>query len=73
MILLLHFKKTIEEILYIKTKKAFQEFKEINSIDDNNFVVAGGVAANEGIRNKLTEVSSKNNFKPIFPDLKIVW
>jgi len=65
------FQKTIEEILYIKTKKAFREFKKINSIDSNNFVVAGGVAANEGIRNKLFKVSKENNFKSIFPDLKL--
>ena len=65
------FQKTIEEILYIKTKKAFQEFKEINFIDNNNFVVAGGVAANKGIRNKLIKVSSENNFKLLFPDLKL--
>ena len=65
------FQKTIEEILYIKTKKAFQEFKEINSIEKNNFVVAGGVAANKGIRNKLIKISNENNFKPIFPDLKL--
>ena len=65
------FQKTIEEILYIKTKKAFQEFNEIHSMDNNNFVVAGGVAANQGIRNKIIEVSNKNNFKPIFPDLKL--
>ena len=65
------FQKTIEEILYIKTKKAFQEFKKFNSIDNNNFVVAGGVAANEGIRNKLIKVSKENNFKSIFPDFKL--
>jgi len=65
------FQKTIEEILYEKTKKAFQEFKEINSIEKNNFVVAGGVAANKGIRNTLIKVSDENDFKPIFPDLKL--
>ncbi|MFL2887105.1 MAG: tRNA (adenosine(37)-N6)-threonylcarbamoyltransferase complex transferase subunit TsaD [Candidatus Pelagibacter sp.] len=65
------FQKTIEEILYIKTKKAFKEFKDINSIDNNNFVIAGGVAANDGIRNKLIKVSKENNFKSIFPDLKL--
>ena len=65
------FQKTIEEILYTKTKKAFQEFKEINSINNNNIVVAGGVAANEGIRNKIIKVSKENNFKSIFPDLKL--
>ena len=65
------FQKTIEEILYIKTKKAFQEFQEIHSIENNNFIVAGGVAANEGIRNKLIKVSKENNFKCIFPDLRL--
>ena len=65
------FQKTIEEILYEKTKKAFQEFKEINSVEKNYFVVAGGVAANEGIRNKLIRVSDENDFKTIFPDLKL--
>jgi len=65
------FQKTIEEILYEKTKKAFQEFKEINSMEENYFVVAGGVAANEGIRNKLIRVSDENDFKTIFPDLKL--
>ncbi len=65
------FQKTIEEILYEKTKKAFQEFKEINSIEENFFVVAGGVAANEGIRNKLIKVSDENDFIPIFPNLKL--
>ena len=65
------FQKTIEEILYTKTKKAFQEFKEINSINNNNIVVAGGVAANEGIRNKIIKVSKENNFKSIFPDPKL--
>ncbi len=65
------FQKTIEDILFIKTKKAFEEFKKINSQKNNNFVVAGGVAANQGIRKKLIQVSSENNFNPIFPDHKL--
>tara|TARA_B100000579_G_scaffold424248_1_gene428441 strand:- start:54 stop:1127 length:1074 start_codon:yes stop_codon:yes gene_type:complete len=65
------FQKTIEEILYIKTKVAFQEFRKINSQDESSFVVAGGVAANKGIRKKLIKVSKENNFKSIFPDLKL--
>ena len=65
------FQKTIEEILFIKTKKAFDEFKKLNSSKNNNFVVAGGVAANQGIRNRLIKVSRENNFNPIFPDLKL--
>tara|TARA_Y100001970_G_scaffold285760_1_gene406350 strand:+ start:307 stop:1380 length:1074 start_codon:yes stop_codon:yes gene_type:complete len=65
------FQKTIEDILYIKTKFAFEEFKKNNSKDKNSFVVAGGVAANKGIREKLIKVSNENNFQHIFPDLKL--
>ena len=65
------FQKTIEEILYKKTKIAFQEFNKINSKSNNNIVVAGGVAANEGIRNILNKVSKENGFKTLFPDLKL--
>ena len=65
------FQKTIEEILYKKTRVAFQEFKKINPENKNNFVVAGGVAANKGIRNKIIKVSNENSFKVLFPDLKL--
>ena len=64
------FQKTIEEILYIKSKIAFKEFLK-NSISKKSFVVAGGVAANKGIRKKLIEVSNENGFKTIFPDIKL--
>tara|TARA_B100000029_G_scaffold357533_1_gene350305 strand:+ start:3 stop:1076 length:1074 start_codon:yes stop_codon:yes gene_type:complete len=65
------FQKTIEEILYVKTKVAFNEFKKIELKNENSFVVAGGVAANKGIRKKLIKLSNENNFEPIFPDLKL--
>jgi len=64
------FQKTIEEILYIKSKIAFKEFLK-NSFKEKSFVVAGGVAANKGIRKKLIEVSNANGFKAIFPDIKL--
>ena len=64
------FQKTIEEILYEKTKVAFQDFNKKKQ-NTNTFVVAGGVAANKGIRNKLIEVSEENNFKTIFPDINL--
>ncbi len=64
------FQKTIEEILYIKSKIAFKEFLK-NPFKEKSFVVAGGVAANNGIRKKLTEVSNENGFKAIFPDIKL--
>ena len=61
------FQKTIENILYKKTKVAFKEFKKISLKKNNNFVIAGGVAANNNIRKKLTELSLSENFMPIFP------
>tara|TARA_B100000579_G_scaffold243494_1_gene199801 strand:+ start:1540 stop:2613 length:1074 start_codon:yes stop_codon:yes gene_type:complete len=65
------FQKTIEEILYEKTKVAFKDYKKKNKQKKNIFVIAGGVAANKGIRKKLTEVSEENNFKTIFPEINL--
>ena len=62
------FQKTIEEILELKTQIAFDEFKKISKMKDKAFVIAGGVAANKGIRKKLIKVCKKNNFRPIFPE-----
>ena len=39
------FQKTVEEILYKKTKVAFNEFEKQNELKKKIFVVAGGVAA----------------------------
>ena len=44
------FQKTIEDILYKKTKIAFNEFEKLNNPQEKKFVVAGGVAANKKIR-----------------------
>ena len=60
------FQKTIEEILYIKSKIAFKEFKKINK-NGNRFVVAGGVAANKKIRKVLETLCNEENFESIFP------
>jgi N6-L-threonylcarbamoyladenine synthase len=64
------FQETIIKILNKKTKVAFSEFKKFSKKENNVFVVAGGVAANRSIRKSLEELSKKNNFKPIFSDLK---
>ena len=64
------FQKTIEEILYIKSKNAFKEFLK-NSFKEKSFVVAGGVAANKGIRKKLIQLSNENDFEAIFPDINL--
>ena len=65
------FQKTIEEILYEKSKIAFKEYKNINKKKNNIFVVAGGVAANKQIRKKLTNLSIQENFTPIFPPINL--
>ena len=65
------FQKTVEEILYKKTKIAFQEFKNINDDDKNKFVVAGGVAANKKIRNMLENLCKEEKFEAIFPPINL--
>jgi len=65
------FQKTIEEILFKKSKTAMREFKKINKKKHNTFVVAGGVAANKNIRKILSNLSIEENFTPIFPPLDL--
>ena len=65
------FQKTVEEILYEKTKRAFEMYLNQNKNFKKTFVVAGGVAANKGIKNKLTILSKDNKFECIFPDISL--
>jgi len=65
------FQRTIEEILYKKTKIAFKEFKKINEINENKFVVAGGVAANKKIREILKNLCKEEEFEAIFPPISL--
>ena len=65
------FQKTINKILYKKTKIAFNEFEILNNPKEKVFVVAGGVASNEGIRSTLISLCKKNNYKSIFPALDL--
>ena len=65
------FQKTVEEILYKKSKVAFKEFKNINGDKANTFVVAGGVAANKKIREVLTKLCIEENFEAIFPSIDL--
>ena len=65
------FQKTVEEILYKKSKIAFKEFKNLNKDSENIFVVAGGVAANKKIREVLTKLCIEENFKYIFPPISL--
>ena len=61
------FQKTINEILYEKTKIAMKEFLKVKRNKKNTFVIAGGVAANLAIRKNLTTLAKENQFTPIFP------
>ena len=65
------FQKTIEEILYKKSKIAFEEFKKMNTTNKNKFVVAGGVAANKKIREVLTNLCEEEDFEAIFPPINL--
>ena len=65
------FQKTIEEILCEKSKVAFKEFKKNNKSKKNTFVIAGGVASNKSIRQKLIDLSLKEKFDPIFPPINL--
>ena len=65
------FQKTIEEILYKKSKIAFEEFKKENNNNNNIFVVAGGVGANKRIREVLTKLCEEKNFRAVFPPINL--
>tara|TARA_B110000196_G_scaffold34841_1_gene26270 strand:+ start:1595 stop:2710 length:1116 start_codon:yes stop_codon:yes gene_type:complete len=65
------FQKTVEEILYKKSKIAFEEFKKINEGNKNRFVVAGGVAANKKIREVLENLCKEEKFDAIFPPISL--
>ena len=65
------FQETVNEILRKKTFIAMQQFKKLTKKKNNyTFVIAGGVAANESIRENLIKVSKEMKFVPIFPNQK---
>tara|TARA_S200000501_G_scaffold11962_1_gene10604 strand:- start:692 stop:1768 length:1077 start_codon:yes stop_codon:yes gene_type:complete len=65
------FQKTIEDILYKKTKIAFKEFEKENKPKEKKFVVAGGVASNKRIRSMLIKLCEENNYQSIFPPIEL--
>ena len=65
------FQKTVEEILYKKTKIAFSEFEIQNKLKEKVFVVAGGVAANKNIRSMLKSLCNEENYQSIFPPIEL--
>ncbi len=65
------FQKTVEEILYKKTKIAFNEFEKQNKLKKKIFVVAGGVAANIKIRSMLTNLCIEEHYESVFPPIEL--
>ena len=65
------FQKTIEEILYKKTKIAFEQFEKHKTLKKKVFVVAGGVAANKKIRLMLLNLCKEKNYESIFPPIEL--
>ena len=65
------FQKTINEILYEKTKIAMKEFLKNKSNKKYTFVIAGGVASNLSIRKNLIKLSQEKNFIPVFPPINL--
>ena len=65
------FQKTVEKILFKKTKIAFSEFEKINKPKEKIFVVAGGVAANKKIRSMLTNLCNEENYQSKFPPIEL--
>ena len=65
------FQKTINDILYEKTKVAMNQFVKNKENKKNTFVIAGGVASNLSIRENLIKLSKEKKFIPIFPPLNL--
>ena len=55
-------------VVSILTKKTLNALKEYNV---NNLIVAGGVAANKGLRESLTKMCLENDIKLSFPELRL--
>ena len=65
------FQKTINEILYEKTKVAMKLFLLNKKNKKNVFVIAGGVASNLSIRKNLIKLAKEKNFISIFPPINL--
>ncbi len=58
------FQNRVVEILTKKTMRALKEYQV------NRLIVAGGVAANKGLRQRLTELCAENNVDLIIPPIE---
>lgn len=58
------FQNTVVEIITKKTMKALKDYNV------NNLIVAGGVAANKGLREKLISLCNENDIHLSFPEMR---
>ena len=65
------FQKTINEILYKKTKIALCEFEKQSKPKKKIFVIAGGVAANKKIRYSLKNICNTKKVDFLAPPLDL--
>ena len=65
------FQKTINDILYEKTKIAIEEFLNDKKNKTNTLVIAGGVASNLSIRDNLVKLAKEKNFVSVFPPVNL--
>ena len=64
------FQACVGDILEDRLNNAFEAFKKIHK-DANNLVIAGGVAANKYINNRLQESAKKYGFEVKAPPMKL--
>ena len=66
------FQKTINEILYEKTKIAMENYSINKKKETNTLVIAGGVASNLSIRQNLIKLAKEKNFDFFFSSNKFM-
>ena len=64
------FQETINKIIFIKTRKAINQYKKMTRSNNVKIVVAGGVAANKSIRKTLNKLGKLENCEFLFPSIK---
>ncbi len=64
------FQRAVSDVLAERTGKAMTMFKEAHGENAKRFVVAGGVAANKALRERLTQLATSNSMSFFAPPLK---
>ena len=64
------FQRAVSDVLAERTGKAMAMFTEMHGQNAKRFVVAGGVAANKALRERLTQLATSNGMSFFAPPLK---